>query len=186
VVSACYDRHCGVGCRNSRPRGEPTWSCRPVLDVRDGSSGRLFRRLGEIDRLARPAEQFLNHRLKGLERHRSEIGIEGDLIEQAAEFLGLLEMRMPTVLLAHIAIEPQEVEEIIPLKDIVMLDDPVVLLRHEGLDDHGRDVRVIVGPQRIADIVQQAADHIFLVSARLIRAGRGLQAMLQTIAGNPP
>jgi hypothetical protein len=106
----------------------------------------LFCRLDDIDRSARSAKQLLNHRLEGLKRHRSEIGIEGDLIEQATEFLRLLEMRRLTVLLAHIAIEPQEVEEIIPLKDIVMLDDLVVLRPPEGLDDHGRDVRVIVGP----------------------------------------
>ena len=145
----------------------------------------LFRRLGDIDRLARLAEYFLQHRFKGLKRHRSEIGIEGDLIEQAAEFLGLLEMRMPAELLAHVPVEPQVVEEVIPLEDAVMLDHPMVLLRHEGLDDGGGDVGVIVRAERIADIVQQRADHIFLVPARLKRAGRGLQAVLQAIDGEP-
>jgi hypothetical protein len=35
-----------------------------------------------------------------------------------------------------------------------MLDDPVVLLRHEGLDDRSRDIGMIAGAKRISDIVQ--------------------------------
>jgi len=37
----------------------------------------------------------------------------------------------------------------------------------------------------VANIVQQGAGHIFFVAARLISAGRGLQAMLQTINQEP-
>src|SRR5271154_869461 len=108
---------------------------RAPMDHTKGVLRALFCRLGKIDRSARLAEQVLNHRLKSLERHRSEIAIKGDLIEYATEFLGLLEMRMTPEFLTHIPLEPQEVEEVIPLKDGVVLDDPVVLLRHEGLDD---------------------------------------------------
>jgi len=75
------------------------------------------------------------------------------------------------------------VEEIKSLEDTMMLDHPVVLLRHEGLDDDGRDVGVIVWSQRIADVVQQRANNIFLVPARLERARGGLQAVLQPIDG---
>ena len=66
----------------------------------------LLRRFGEIDRLAGLREQLPQHRLKGFERHRFEIGIEGDLIEQAAEFLRLLEMRMTAKFLPHVPVEP--------------------------------------------------------------------------------
>src|SRR5580704_14704135 len=96
----------------------------------------LLRRFGEIDRLAGLREQLPQHRLKGFERHRFEIGIESDLIEHATEFLGPLEMRMAAEFLAPVAIQPEEVEEVIPLEDPVMLNDPVVLLGHERLDDH--------------------------------------------------
>ena len=54
----------------------------------------LCRRSGNIDRSTRLTEHLLTHRLKRLERHRFEVWIEGGLIEQAAEFLRLLEMRM--------------------------------------------------------------------------------------------
>ncbi len=132
------------------------------------------------------AEQLVKHRFEGLEWHRSETGIKGDLIEQAAEFLGVLKVRMPPELVPHVAIEPQEMEEVISLENGVMLDDPVVLLRHEGLDDGGRDLGVIAGTQRVADIVQQGTDHVFFVSACLPGAGGGLQAMLQAIDREPP
>jgi hypothetical protein len=36
----------------------------------------------------------------------------------------------------------------------MMLDDPAVLLAHEGLDDGGSNVCVILRVQHIADIVQ--------------------------------
>src|ERR1700691_4546597 len=90
-------------------------------------------------------------------------------------------MRMPAELLAHVAIEPQKMEEIISLEDAVMLDHPVMLLRDKGLHDGRRNVRMIVRAQRVADVVQQRTAHVFLVAARLVGAGRGLQAMLQAV-----
>ena len=146
----------------------------------------LFRRLGDIDRLARLAEYFLQHRFKGPKRHRSEIGIEGGLIELAAEFLGLLEVWMPAELLAHVAVESQEVEEVIPLEDAVVLDHPMVLLRHEGLDNGGGDVGVVVRAERIADVVQQHADHIFVVAARLKARVAVCRQCSRRSTGNPP
>src|SRR5271155_2692590 len=145
----------------------------------------LFGRSGEIDRSARLVKHSLKHRFKGLEWHRSEIWIKGDLVEQAAEFFGLLEIRVPPGFFARVPVETQIVEEVISLKDRVMLDDPVVFLRHEGLDDGGRDIRVVVGPKRIADIVQQGAYHILFVAGRWVRAGRGLQTMPKTTDGEP-
>src|SRR5579863_3956626 len=105
--------------------------------------GNGCRRLGDVDRLARLAEDPLQHRLKRLERHRFKIRIEGGLVEETAEFLRLLEMRMPPECLAHVAIEPQEMKEVVALEDPVMFDDPVMLFRHEGLDDGRRNVRMI-------------------------------------------
>ena len=66
----------------------------------------LCRRPGNVDRSARLAEHSLKHRPERFERHRFEIGIEGDLIEQAAEFLRLLEMRMTAKFLPHVPVEP--------------------------------------------------------------------------------
>lgn len=91
-----------------------------------------FGRSGEIDRSARLAKHSLQHRFKGFERHRSEIRIKRDLVEQAAEFFGLLEIRVLPEFFARVPIEPQIVEKVISLKDRVMLDDPVVPMRRSG------------------------------------------------------
>ena len=114
-----------------------------------------------------------------------DLAADADLIEKAAELRRLLEVGMVAEFVAQIPIEPKEMEEVIPLEDSVMLDDPVIFLRYKWLHDSCRDIGVIRGSQRIADIVQQGTDHIFLVPARLIRAGCGLQAMLQTIDREP-
>ena len=44
-------------------------------------SSRALCRLGDVDRLAGLAKHPLQDRFKSLERHRFEVGIEGDLIE---------------------------------------------------------------------------------------------------------
>ena len=46
-------------------------------------------------------------------------------------------------ILANLAVEPEEVEEIIALECPVMLADPVDLLADERLDDRRRDVGVL-------------------------------------------
>ncbi len=94
-------------------------------------------------------------------------------------------MRMSSVRLPHVAIESEEVEEVVPLKDAVVLDHPVVLLGYEGLDDGGCNVRVIERTQRIPDVMQERADHIFFVAPGLMGAGRGLQAMFEAVDGEP-
>jgi hypothetical protein len=76
-------------------------------------------------------------------------------------------------------------EEVVTLKNAVVLHEPMVLLRNERLDDNCRNICMIVRAQRIADVVQQSAGHILFVTAGLIRASRGLQAMFEAIDWEP-
>src|SRR3546814_3008181 len=48
-------------------------------------------------------------------------------------------------LVAHVAVEADIVEEIMALEDAVMLDDPMILFRQEGLEDRRGDVGVASG-----------------------------------------
>jgi hypothetical protein len=104
----------------------------------------LFRRLGQIDGSARRAQHASDHRLERFERHRLEVGIKRRLIEHAAELFRLFEVGMAAKLFAHIAVKPNEVEEVIALEDAVMLHDPVIFLRDERFQKRGGDVGVIV------------------------------------------
>ncbi len=63
----------------------------------------------------------------------------------------------------------------------MVIQHPVVPLGHEGLEDRRADFGVIVGAQEITNIVEQGADHIFLVPTVAKGAAGGLQRMLQPI-----
>ena len=90
-------------------------------------------------------------------------------------------MRMPAKLLAHVAVEAEEMEEVISLENAVMLNDPVVLLRYERPENRCCDVRVIVRTQGVADVVKEGADYVLLGSSGLMSSGRGLKAVLKAI-----
>ncbi len=80
-----------------------------------------------------------------------------------------------------IPVEPEIVEEIIALEDAVMLEHPPVLFRDERLEHRRTKFGMIVRGQRVADIVQQRADDIFLVHAVAVRQRRRLQRMLHAV-----
>ncbi len=88
-------------------------------------------------------------------------------------------MRVPLEGVAGVAVHAQVVEIVIPLEGAVVLADPVQFLADEGLDDRRRDLGMVVAPQRIAHVVEQRHHHIALVAAVAMRAGRGLQRMLE-------
>ncbi|MCY1449415.1 hypothetical protein D9M71_661490 [compost metagenome] len=72
-------------------------------------------------------------------------------------------------------------EEIVALENPVLFHHPQVLGADERLEDRRRDVRVIVGAQGVADIVEQGADHVLLVATIAPGAGGGLQGVGQAI-----
>ncbi len=64
---------------------------------------------------------------------------------------------------------------IVTLEDVVVLDNPPVLLAHIRAQDRGGEFRVILRCQQIADIVQQGADNSFPIGSIAQAAGRSLQ-----------
>ena len=79
------------------------------------------------------------------------------------------------------AVEPEVVEKIVSLEQPVLLDHLEILRADEGLQDGRGDVRMVVGAEGVADVVQQRADDVFLVAAVLQREGGGLQAVRQPV-----
>ena len=71
-------------------------------------------------------------------------------------------------LIAHISIQTQVMEKIIALKHAVIGNHPVVLFRHERLQDRGCHIRVIVAAKRIAE--KGGYDAIIAIGA-VIRGG---------------
>ena len=65
----------------------------------------------------------------------------------------------------------------------MLLDHPVVLGRHEGLEDGGGDVGVVVGAERVADVVEQGADDVLLVLPGPEGPGGGLEGVGQPVDG---
>ena len=95
---------------------------------------------------------------------------------RAREQLGLV-----AELLAHVRVQANLVEEVVALKDAVVLHHPQVFGADKGLEDGGRDVRVVVAAQRVPNVVQQRTHHIFLVAPVAVRQRGGLQAVRQPV-----
>ncbi len=84
-------------------------------------------------------------------------------------------------LLAQVPVHAQVMKEVIALKDPVLLHHPQIFRTHERLENRCGDVRMVVGAEGVANVVQQCADHVFLVTPVTKGAGRGLQRVGQAI-----
>src|SRR5438876_3224273 len=102
-----------------------------------------------------PREHAAHDRLEGRERHGVVAGIEGHLVPLGAELDGLLEGRVAAELLAGVPILAVVVEVVIALEDAVMLHDPMGRPADVRLQQGGGEVRVILGRQHVADVVQE-------------------------------
>src|SRR5258708_18904465 len=84
-----------------------------------------------------------------------------------------LEVRMAAKLLAHVSIQPQMMKEGVALEDAVMLQQPPVLIGHEGLQ-HGRGKLGVIGcSENIAHCMQQSAGRVFFIQSIAVRRPRG-------------
>ena len=81
---------------------------------------------------------------------------------------------MPAKLLAHVAVKAKMVEEIMPLKNAMILHNPKNFFRHKWFQYRRSNVGMVGGAQRIANVMQQGHHHIFLVPAIAMGARRGL------------
>ncbi len=88
-------------------------------------------------------------------------------------------------LIAQIPIETEMVEEVVALEDPVLLYHPVVALGHERLDDRRPDVRMVVGRERVADVVEQRARDVLVIPIGAIRARRRLQRVREPVDVEP-
>ena len=85
--------------------------------------------------------------------------------------------------LARVAIPAEVVHVVIVLEQAVLRDDPGDLRPHVRPQDRRGELRVVVGRELIADIVQQCADDQLLVGAVALRARGGLQRVLRRLTG---
>ncbi|MDT4861676.1 hypothetical protein FQZ97_962910 [compost metagenome] len=83
-------------------------------------------------------------------------------------------------LITKMAIQPKVMEEVVPLKDPMLLDHPVILWTDEGLQQGRSQIGVVEGAEKIADIMQKSANHVLLIS----RIAIGQSGRLETV-GQP-
>ena len=98
-----------------------------------------------------------------------------------AELRAVFEVRIVAELVTHVPVKAEMVKEIITLEHAVVGDHPVVCFRHEGFQDRSGDVRMVEAAKRVADIVQQRADNVFLVTPVAVRACGRLQRVRQPV-----
>ncbi len=97
------------------------------------------------------------------------------------------EMRCPLVMLGifelvpHIAIHAQMMEEVVPLKDRVMFDHPVIRLGNEGLQDRRGHISMVEATQGVSNVVQESTNYVFIIFASLCSPLGGLEAMLKPV-----
>src|SRR5712692_9473682 len=117
-----------------------------------------------VDAVPGLSEHAPHHRLEHRERQGFFFGIERRVVVQLAKLGRAFEIRESAKSLADVAIHVQVMEEVVSLKDAVLLHHPVILLRHERFQDRRRDIRMVEGAERIADVMQQRAYDILLVA----------------------
>jgi hypothetical protein len=134
-----------------------------------------------VDRVLRLLEHTMEYGFKGREREALCLGVESGPIVLLAEVRGARKMRMAAKLLPHITVHADVVEEIVALKNTVLFHHPMILFRNEGLEDGGSDVGMVERSERISNVVQQRAGHVFVVAAVLLSEGSGEQRVIQAV-----
>ena len=120
---------------------------------------------------------------KWLRGRVSAAGSKAGSVVELAEAGRPLEGRVTPELLPEVAVHAEVVEEVVALEDGVLFHHPVVLLRHERPEDGGGDVGVVVGAQRVADVVEEGADEILLVLPGPEGPGGRLERVRQPVDG---
>ena len=65
----------------------------------------------------------------------------------------------------------------------MLFDHPVQIGMHVRLEDRGGDLGVPVRAERVADVVDECAEHVLVGTAGALGAGGGLQAVGQPVDG---
>ena len=125
------------------------------------------------------SKEASNERFEVLERLAAIVRVECRRVILCAELLGVLEVGRVAECLASFAIKADVVPEVIALKNSVLGDHEMVGFTCEGFDHRRRNVRMVVRRERVADVVQQCTDDVFIVASVALRTGGGLQRMLE-------
>src|SRR5215471_3546748 len=139
------------------------FSIRPSATDRGLQGLSAFARDEKVARLA--GEDLTHHRQEGLERLRRVRGIKGELVPPLAESYARSEVRTRPVMVPEPAVLFQVMKVVVALKDVMVLDDPPVLLAHVGAQDRRSQFCVILWRQHVADVVQQGSDNSFGVGS---------------------
>src|SRR5262249_5923873 len=105
----------------------------------------------KVARLA--AEDLTDHRQESVEWLRRVRRIKRDLVPSLAESHAGCEVRASPVMIPEPPVLIQVVKVVVALEDVVVLDDPPVLLAHIGAQDRSSEFCVIVRCQHITNIV---------------------------------
>ncbi len=84
---------------------------------------------------------------------------------------------MVAVLLTHVAVQSEVMEEVVALKFGMVLNHPMVIRADVGFQNGGGYIGMVCGAQCIAYVMEQSADDVFFVFTVLVGEGGGLQAM---------
>src|SRR6476620_4800646 len=134
-----------------------------------------------VDRALGSGEELMEQGGELVERHRRVVGFERRPVEVGAELGGEVVVRVALEAVAHVAVEAEEVEEVVALEDGVLLDHPVVGVVDERLDDGGTDVGVVERPEGVADVVEQGARYVLVVTSGPVGARGGLQGVREAV-----
>src|SRR3954447_2326907 len=116
-----------------------------------------------------------------LERRSCIVGIERWLIEVGAELDGEVVVRLVRVTIAAIAVEAKVMEEVVALKLAVVSHHPMKVLVHERAQDGGGHLLMVIGAERVTDVVQERAQHVVITASRLFGSVSSLQRMSKSV-----
>lgn len=153
-----------------------------ILHLAGRMSGRLLR-CERRNRRQRAREEPAHDGLEALERQRRIRGIEGILVELRAELGGLFEIRMARKLIALMAIASRVIRKVIGLELDVMGQEPAAPFRKSRRKYLRGQPSMMIVAEGFGKIVKERDDDEFVISPRLERPRRGLQAMLIDIDG---
>src|SRR6056300_1230779 len=100
-----------------------------------------------------------------------------------AELRCIFKILMATELLARVAVKTNMVEEIIALKNAMVLQHEIISVRDKRFQNRCAQFGMVKSAKQIANVVQERANHIFIIAAIFNGACRGLEAVFKTVNG---
>jgi len=90
-------------------------------------------------------------------------------------------VRLGAIALTLVGIHPEAPPVEVNVEDGMILEHPVIVLGHEGLQDGCGDLPMIERPERLANVVEERAHDVLLVTPVAEGAGGSLEVVLEPI-----